>query len=112
MEKGRVVILLQEPAILIFYRYRCSAAGFRNRREVILWPNGALTASMMPIPDPSDARRYDTISYLDVISQNLGVMDTTATSLCMDNGIPIIVFNFDEKAASARQFAVTKSAHM
>jgi uridylate kinase len=43
-----------------------------------------------------DATRYETISYLEVLSQNLGVMDSTATSLCMDNGIPIIVFNFDE----------------
>jgi uridylate kinase len=31
-----------------------------------------------------------------VLSQGLGVMDSTATSLCMDNGIPIIVFDFDE----------------
>jgi uridylate kinase len=43
-----------------------------------------------------DATRYETISYIDVLSQNLGVMDSTATSLCMDNDIPIIVFNFDE----------------
>ena len=40
-----------------------------------------------------DAKRYDTISYLEVISQGLNVMDTTATSLCMDNNLPMIVFD-------------------
>ena len=44
-----------------------------------------------------DAKRYERIGYLDVLNQNLGVMDSTATSLCMDNNIPIIVFNFSER---------------
>ena len=39
------------------------------------------------------AKRFDTISYLDVISRELNVMDSTAITLCKDNGIPIIVFN-------------------
>lgn len=41
------------------------------------------------------ARKYDKISHLDIINQRLGVMDSTATSLCMDNEIPIIVFGID-----------------
>ncbi len=40
-----------------------------------------------------DAKKYDTLSYLDVLNQGLEVMDSTATSLCMDNKISIIVFN-------------------
>lgn len=40
-----------------------------------------------------DARKFDEISYMDVLSKELHVMDSTATSLCMDNEIPIIVFN-------------------
>ncbi len=44
-----------------------------------------------------DARKYDFISYIDVINQGLDVMDTTAVSLCMDNDIPIICFGVDEK---------------
>ena len=40
-----------------------------------------------------DAKRFETISYLDVIAKELNVMDSTATTLCKDNGIPIIVFN-------------------
>lgn len=40
-----------------------------------------------------DAKRFDRISYLEVISRELHVMDTTATSLCMDNNLPMIVFD-------------------
>jgi uridylate kinase len=45
-----------------------------------------------PMLDPS-ATRYDRISYLQVLEQGLRVMDATAISLCMDNRLPIIVFN-------------------
>lgn len=40
-----------------------------------------------------DATKFDEISYMEVLSRKLHVMDSTATTLCMDNGIPIIVFN-------------------
>lgn len=43
-----------------------------------------------------DARKYERVDYIDVLNKGLGVMDSTATSLCMDNGIPIIVFDFNE----------------
>ena len=39
-----------------------------------------------------NAKKYDFITYLDVINQRLEVMDSTATSMCMDNEIPILVF--------------------
>ncbi len=42
-----------------------------------------------------DARKLDQIGYLDVLKENLKVMDATATSLCMDNDIPIVVFNMN-----------------
>ncbi|MGN0145351.1 MAG: UMP kinase [Clostridium sp.] len=44
----------------------------------------------------SDAKKYDTLSYIEVLDQGLQVMDSTATSLCMDNEIPILVFGLDE----------------
>ena len=44
----------------------------------------------------SDAKPISEITYLDVLNRKLNVMDTTATSLCMDNNIPIIVFNINE----------------
>jgi uridylate kinase len=40
-----------------------------------------------------DATRFEQISYLKVLEQQLRVMDTTAISLCMDNKLPIVVFN-------------------
>ena len=44
----------------------------------------------------SDARRYDKISYDDVLAKNLKVMDASAVALARDNGLPIIVFSLDE----------------
>ena len=42
-----------------------------------------------------DAKKYDELSYIEVLEQGLQVMDSTATSLCMDNNIPILVFALD-----------------
>jgi uridylate kinase len=44
-----------------------------------------------------DAVKYDELSYLDVIKEGLAVMDSTASSLCMDNDIPLIVFSIMEE---------------
>src|SRR4030095_14048349 len=41
----------------------------------------------------SDATRYDVITYQQVLEQQLKVMDASAISLCMDNSLPIVVFN-------------------
>src|SRR5258708_20976622 len=45
-----------------------------------------------PVTTPT-ARRYDCITYLEVLEQQLRVMDASAISLCMDNNLPIVVFN-------------------
>lgn len=45
----------------------------------------------------ADAKKFDKISYLDVLSRGLNVMDSTATSLSMDNDLPMIVFDLTEK---------------
>jgi len=55
--------------------------------------DGVYTAD--PHKDAS-ARRYRTLSYGDALQQRLGIMDATAFSLCMDNHMPIIVYNFSE----------------
>ena len=44
----------------------------------------------------SQAVKFDSINYLDVLNRGLGVMDSTATSLCMDNKIPIMVFGLND----------------
>jgi uridylate kinase len=45
-----------------------------------------------PMKDPS-AKKYHTITYIDVLKKGLSIMDSTAISLCMDNNLPIMVFN-------------------
>lgn len=54
-----------------------------------------------PIKNP-DAIKFDSISYLEVLARELNVMDSTATSLCMDNKLPIIVFNLNVEGNIAR----------
>ena len=46
--------------------------------------------------EDSSAIKYDEITYLDILNQNLKVMDSTATSLCRDNNIPLVVFGIDK----------------
>lgn len=43
-----------------------------------------------------DAKKFEKLSYLDILSKNLKIMDATATSLCMDNNIPLVVFGIDD----------------
>lgn len=49
-----------------------------------------------------DAKRFDSISYMEVLSKGLHVMDSTATSLCMDNKVPMIVFDLTVKGNISR----------
>lgn len=43
-----------------------------------------------------EAKKYDNLSYFEILSKELKIMDATATSLCMDNDIPLIVFGIDQ----------------
>jgi len=54
-----------------------------------------------PVKDPK-AVRYETLTYLEVLNNRLNVMDSTAISLCMDNKLPIIVFDLKVKGNVAR----------
>jgi len=65
------------------------------KAEVILKAtkvDGVYDADPQKVPD---AKMFARISYLDVLSRGLAVMDTTAISLCMDNSLPIVVFNLN-----------------
>jgi uridylate kinase len=46
-----------------------------------------------------DAVKYDQITFIDALKQRLNVMDSTAFSLCLDNNVPILVFNLDDPHA-------------
>jgi len=54
-----------------------------------------------PVKNP-DARRYGQLSFAKALSQRLGIMDATAFSLCMDNGMPIVVFDFNQTESLLR----------
>lgn len=94
MEKGRVVIFAAGTGSPYFSTDTAAALrAMEMKAEVIL---KATKVDGIYSADPKthrDAKMFDRISYLDVISKGLAVMDATAISLCMDNSLPIIVFN-------------------
>lgn len=57
-----------------------------------------------PMKNPA-AKRFETLTYIDVLNKGLKVMDSTAISLCMDNHLPIIVFNLNERGSLKRVVA-------
>jgi uridylate kinase len=94
LEKGRVVVFAAGTGNPYFTTDTAAALrAMEIKADVIMKGtkvDGVYTAD--PMLDP-DARRYDSISYLQVLEQGLRVMDATAISLCMDNRLPIVVFN-------------------
>jgi uridylate kinase len=54
-----------------------------------------------PLKEPN-AKRYDTISFIDVLTKDLRVMDSTAISLARENNIPIVIFSVREKGNFAK----------
>ena len=94
LEKGRVVIFAAGTGNPYFTTDTAAALrAAEMRADVILKGtkvDGIYTAD--PMIDKT-ATRYDSISYLEVLERQLKVMDSTAISLCMDNKLPIVVFN-------------------
>jgi len=97
LEKKRVVILAGGTGNPYFTTDTAAALrAMEIKAEVILKGtkvDGIYTAD--PMLDPH-ATKYPTISYLQVLERQLKVMDATAISLCMDNKLPIVVFNLRE----------------
>ncbi|MCR5146964.1 MAG: UMP kinase [Clostridia bacterium] len=98
LEKGRVVIFAAGTGNPFFTTDTCAALRAAEiDAEVILVAktiDGVYSAD--PKVDPN-AVKYDEITYLDILNKDLKVMDSTATSLCRDNNIPLIVFAMSEK---------------
>jgi uridylate kinase len=94
LEKGRVVIFAGGTGNPYFTTDTAAALrAMEIKAEVILKGtkvDGIYTAD--PMLDPT-ATKYPSISYLQVLERQLKVMDATAISLCMDNKLPIVVFN-------------------
>jgi uridylate kinase len=97
LEKGRVVIFAAGTGNPYFTTdTAASLRAMEIHADVILKAtkvDGIYSAD--PAKDPS-ATKYQTLTYLDVLKKNLKVMDSTAISLCMDNNLPIIVFDLGQ----------------
>jgi len=98
LEKGRIVIFAAGTGNPYFTTDTAAALrAMEIGAEVILKAtkvDGIYSSD--PMKDPK-AKRYRSISYIDVLKRGLAVMDSTAISLCMDNSLPIIVFNMRSK---------------
>jgi uridylate kinase len=97
LEKGRVVIFAAGTGNPFFTTDTAGAL-----RAVEIGADAIVKATKVdgiysadPKKDPT-ARRIDKVSYIEVLNKGLGVMDTTAISLCMDNKLPIIVFDLTQ----------------
>ena len=97
LEKGRVVIFACGTGNPYFSTDTGAALrAAETDSEVILL---AKTIDGVYSTDPKqdkNAVKYDEITYLDILNKDLKVMDSTATSLCRDNNIPLVVFGIDD----------------
>jgi uridylate kinase len=98
LEKGRVVIFAAGLGVPYFSTDTCAAQrALEINADALLKGtkvDGVYTAD--PVLDPT-ADRIDTLQYSDFLREGYGVMDATAVSLCMENKLPILVFNLRDE---------------
>jgi uridylate kinase len=103
LEKGRVVIFAAGVGSPYFTTDTTAALRAMEMNCQVLLKgtsvDGIYTADPKLHPE---ATRFDDLTYMDVLQKRLKVMDSTAISLCMDNKLPIIVFNLRERGAMAK----------
>jgi uridylate kinase len=103
LEKGRVVIFGAGTGNPFFSTDTAAALrAVEVDADVLIKAtkvNGVYDADPKKNPD---ARKFDTLTYMDVINRRLEVMDSTAISLCMDNALPILVVNLWDPSALER----------
>lgn len=97
LEKGRIVIFACGTGNPFFSTDTTAAlrAAEIGAEVILLAKNVDGIYDSDPHVD-ANAMMFDELSYIDVLSRGLGVMDSTATSLCMDNQIPILVFGLND----------------
>ena len=95
MEKGRVLVLVAGTGNPFFTTDTCAALrGTELNAEILLKAtkvDGVYTAD--PQIDPS-ARRYEQLTFVEALARQLGIMDLTALTMCMERSLPVIVFDF------------------
>jgi len=103
MEKGRVVIFAAGTGNPYFTTDTAAALRAAEMGCDALFKGTSVDGVYDADPKKvSDAKRYDTVTFGKVLSDNLKVMDATAVALCRDNDIPIVVFNLREQGNLAR----------
>ncbi|QGG48202.1 UMP kinase [Heliorestis convoluta] len=97
LEKGRVVIFAAGTGNPYFSTDTTAALRAAEiEADVILMAKRGVDGIYDSDPRRNpNAQKIEELSYIDVLNRGLGVMDSTATSLCMDNHIPLIVFGLD-----------------
>lgn len=98
IEKGRVVIFGAGAGLPYFSTDTTAAlrAAEINADVILLGKTGTDGIYNKDPNKYDDAVKFDTLTYIDILSKGLGIMDSTATSLCMDNNIPLVVFGIDD----------------
>ncbi len=98
LEKGRVVIFGGGTGSPYFSTDTTAALRASEiKADVILMAKNGVDGVYSADPKvDQEAIRYDKLNYMDMIKQSLTVMDTTATSMCMENDIDLVVFNMNE----------------
>jgi uridylate kinase len=98
LEKGRVVIFAAGTGNPYFSTDTTAALRAAEiEADVILLAKKGVDGVYDSDPKTnSEAKKFEQLKYIDVLNMGLKVMDSTATSLCMDNQIPLIVFGIDE----------------
>ena len=99
LEKGRVVIFSGGTGSPYFSTDTTAALRAAEiNADVIMMAKNNVDGVYSSDPNiDKTAVKYDELTYLDIINQSLQVMDVTASSLSMDNEIPLVVFKFNEK---------------
>ena len=103
MEKGRVVILAAGTGNPYFTTDTTAALRACELDVDVLMKATKVDGVYDSDPKKNpDAQRFERISYMEVLNRGLNVMDSTATSLCMDNHIPMIVFDLTQRGNISR----------
>jgi uridylate kinase len=103
LEKGRVVIFAAGTGNPFFTTDTAAALRAAEMGCDALFKGTSVDGVYDADPKKvADAKRYETVTFSKVISDNLKVMDATAVTLCRDNNIPIVVFNIREQGNLAR----------
>ncbi|MDG2095291.1 MAG: UMP kinase [Phycisphaerales bacterium] len=96
-EKGRIVILAAGTGNPFFTTDTCASLRATELNCDVLLKGTKVDGiySEDPAKNP-DAKRYETLSFREAVDKQLGVMDITAMSMCMEQNLPIVVFNYQD----------------